>query len=235
MNNNSFETLIKSKHYKTTERWYPTSVDNYRLAFKMDTSLENNRALKSNLAYSMQYLEFLEKEMSELKLSDVIYIMLVKTYVVTGMSILEGLFTNIIKSNGWWKKTNLESIGTTQANETKFGDEKYVIKTEILRKVPGYETRMDLETMIQILSHHHDALGVDYLIYPALKRLKKLRNRIHLQVSESDIDHDYNAFNISVKEEMGSILYTVLTSNMITDLPQMFEFLKVNRHDGGMK
>lgn len=88
MNNTPFETLIESKHYKTAERWYPTSVDHYRLAFKIDTSIENSRALKSNLAYSMQYLEFLEKEMAELKLSDVIYIMLVKTYVVIGISLL---------------------------------------------------------------------------------------------------------------------------------------------------
>lgn len=233
MNNTPFETLIESKHYKTAERWYPTSVDHYRLAFKIDTSIENSRALKSNLAYSMQYLEFLEKEMAELKLSDVIYIMLVKTYVVIGMSVLEGLFTNIIKSNGWWKKTNLESLGTTQTNETKFGDEKYVVRTEILKKVHEHEIRMDLDAMIQILSHHHEALGVDHLVYPALKRLKALRNRVHLQMLESDTDHDYNAFDYSIKEEMGSILFTILTSSMVTELPQVFEFLKVNVHDEG--
>ena len=66
-------------------------------------SIENSEALRSNLAYSMQYLEFIEKEIEELKLSDVIYTMLVKSYVVTGMSVLEGLFVNIVKSNGWWK------------------------------------------------------------------------------------------------------------------------------------
>ena len=201
MSNTPFETLIGSKHYNTTERWYPISVERYRVAFKIDTSIENSRALRSNLAYSMQYLEFLEKEMAELKLSSVIYIMLVKTYVVTGMSILEGLFTNIVKSNGWWKRTNLESIGTTTANETKFGDEKYVVKTEILKKVPEYNMRMDLEALIKILSHHHEALGVDHLVYPALKRLRVLRNRIHLQMLESDSDHDYNAFDYTVKKK----------------------------------
>lgn len=231
VNETPFETLLKSKHYKATDRWYPNSVDNYRISFKIDTSIENSKALRSNLAYSMQYLEFLEKEMSELKLSDVLYIMLVKSYVVTGMSVLEGLFTNIIKSHGWWKKNNLESLGTTQANETNFGDEKYVIKTEVLKKVPEYETQMDLEAMIQTLSRHHDALGVDHLVYPVLKRLKNLRNRVHLQKLESNTDHDYNAFDYSVKEEMGSILYTILTSSMITDLPHMFDFLKVNVHE----
>ncbi len=231
MDDTPFETLIESKHYKTAERWYPIAAETYRLAFKIDTRIENSAALKKNLSYSMQYLEFLEKEMKELKLSDVIYIMLVKTYVITGMSVLEGLFTNIIKSNGWWKTTNLESLGTTQASETKFGAEKYVVKTEILKKVPDYEMRMDLDALIQILNHHHEALGVDHLVYPALKRLKTLRNRVHLQMLESNTDHDYNAFDYAVKEEMGYILYTILTSKMVTELPHVFEFLKVNVHD----
>ena len=106
-----------------------------------------------------------------------------------------------------------------------------MVKTEILKKVPDYEMRMDLDALIQILNHHHEALGVDHLVYPALKRLKTLRNRVHLQMLESNTDHDYNAFDYSVKEEMGSILYTILTSNMVTELPHVFEFLKVNVHD----
>ena len=100
MDDTPFETLLEATHCK----------DRYRRAFKIDTHIENSLALKSNLAYSMQYLEFLEKEFYELNLSSVIYIMLVKTYAVTGMSILEGLFTNIIKSKGWWKKTNLDTV-----------------------------------------------------------------------------------------------------------------------------
>ena len=226
MDNTPFETLIKEKQCK--ERWYPQGVERYRSAFKLDNQVENCSALRKNLSYSMQYLEFLEKEFNELKVSEVIYIMLVKTYVITGMSVLEGLFTNIIKSNGWWKTQNLESLGTTQANETSFGEEKYVVITEILKKVPEYEDRMDLDALIKVLSRHHQALNVDHLVYPALVRLKKLRNRIHLQMIESDNDHDYHAFDDSVKKEMGSILYAILSSEMVTDNPDVFKFLDDN-------
>ena len=45
---------------------------------------------------------------------------------------------------------------------------------------------------------------------------------------EDRLDHDYNAFNFSVKKEMGSILYEILTSPMVTTLPHNFEFLKKN-------
>ena len=223
-----FETLIKEKRVSATERWYPCSVDKYKISFNIDTTIENSRALRSNLAYSMQYLEFLEKEIAELAVNSVIYTMIVKSYVITGMSILEGLFSNIIKSRGWWKTSDLESLGTTRANETTFDGDKIIVQTELLRKVEPYPVQMNLDELIKILSRHHEALKVDHLVYPALKRLKDLRNRIHIQKAECDTDHDYNAFDFSVKKEMGAILYEILTSPMITSLPHNFEFLKIN-------
>lgn len=71
-----------------------------RKSIKLDTDIENATALHNNIAYNLQYIEFLEKEFKELHLSSVIYTMVVKNYLITSMSILEGLFTNIIKSNG---------------------------------------------------------------------------------------------------------------------------------------
>ena len=152
--------------------------------------------------------------------------MVVKNYVITSMSIIEGLFTNIVKSNGWWKTSNLESLGTTQANETKFEDQKYVIKTELLKKVEPYNVQMNLDELIKILNRHHSALGVDHLIYPALKRLNDLRNRVHLQKTDGNTDHDYNAFDYAVKNEMSEILHDILTSPKITDRPETFNFIK---------
>ena len=152
--------------------------------------------------------------------------MVIKNYVITSMSIIEGLFSNIIKSNGWWKTSNLESLGTTQANETNFNGQKYIIKTEVLKKVTPYGLQMNFDELIKILERHHSALEVDHLVYPALKRLKDLRNRVHLQKSEGNKDHDYNAFDYSVKKEMSEILHDILTSPKITDHPEIFEFIK---------
>lgn len=130
-----------------------------------------------------------------------------------------------LQSNGWWKKTNLESLGTTQANETKFGDDKLIVKTELLKKVEPYELQMNLDEFIKILSSHHSALEVDHLIYPALRRLKDLRNRIHLQKVENRTDHDYNAFDNSILEEMRKILYDVLSSEKVCRNKNVIEFL----------
>lgn len=88
--------------------------------------------------------------------------------------------------------------------------------------------QMNLDDLIKILDKHHSALEVDHLVYPALRRLKNLRNKIHLQKSDGNTDHDYNAFNYSVKNEMSGILHDILTSSKITDYPEIFDFIKIN-------
>ena len=87
---------------------------------------------------------------------------------------------------------------------------------------------MNLNDLIKILDKHHSALEDDHLVYPALRRLKNLRNKIHLQKSDGNTDHDYNAFNYSVKNEMSGILHDILTSSKITDYPEIFDFIKIN-------
>lgn len=230
MKDAKFETLIKEKNYKSEERWYPTTVDDFRKGFALDSSIEGYHPLVDNLAYSLQYLEFIEKELSELVLSSVIYTMHVKNYVVTSMSILEGIFTNVIKSNGWWKKKDTESCLTSQAEKVSDGT-KYIIKTEIMKKVDAFDEKMTLDEMINRLAKHHDALEVDHLVYPALKRLRNLRNRIHLQKGDAYNDHDYNSFDAKVKKEMQSILYAILCSpNVTTDIHIInYDFLKPDK------
>lgn len=94
MNDLPFETLLKANDSK--DRWYPTPIDTLKYSVKIDMSIENARALHSNIAYNLQYIEFLEKELEELNLSSVVYIMVVKNSVIISMSIIEGLFTNIV-------------------------------------------------------------------------------------------------------------------------------------------
>ena len=94
----SFTTLIKSNAIKSRDRWYPVSVDKFRNGFgELFDSAECRHPLVDNLAYNLQYLQFSEKEFSELELSSVIYSMLVKTYVITGVSIIEAIFFLIIR------------------------------------------------------------------------------------------------------------------------------------------
>ncbi|MBR1555781.1 MAG: hypothetical protein IJ644_10400 [Oscillospiraceae bacterium] len=220
-----FSTLLREKNLKSNNRWYPHSIDAYTKAFIIDSHIPASSALLRNIAYNMQYIEFLEKEFEELDVSTVIYTMLVKNYVITAMSILEGIFSNIVKSNGWWKMTDMESLGVTTANEKKFGDEKYIVKTELLRKIEPEPLQMNLDEFIKILSRHHKALEINHEVYPALQRLKNLRNKIHIQKVSHDTDHDYNAFDYTVLQEMRKILYDILSSEKVCKNKYVIEFL----------
>lgn len=225
----SIETLIKGKTKKAEDRWYPTAVDHFRNGFiAMSSKAEGYHPLVDNLAYNLQYIQFLEKEMKELELSSVIYVMLVKSYVITGMGIIEGIFSYIIKSNGWWRTKDEEILLSSQAQQKNSSGEELVIRTIISKKVePSYD-KMTFDEMIKCLKRHHKALSVDHLLYPQIDRVRDLRNRVHLQKGEDSKDHDFNAFDYTVKKEMQNILYTVLCSPNITDERVIFhyDFLK---------
>lgn len=194
-----FETLIRGKGYSSSERWYPNfKIEQYEKAFsKLHGNVGKKRALAKNLSYNTQYLEFLDKELSELVLPPVIKMELIKTYVLTGMAILEGLFEHIVESHEWCKKPT------------------------------------NLKKSIEILEAHQTELPFPSSCYSELQELRKYRNRIHLYLrnAEGDTDHDFNAFYLdykkqNIRKKICHALYVILTSDVVTDHPECFDFLK---------
>lgn len=144
LNTQPFETLIKGKAPKSRDhKWYPTSINDYRKAFKIDTSTSENKALLNNICCNMQYLELLEKKLSELELSAVLRSLTIKNYIITSMSILEGLFTNIVKINGLWNKIDKKAISEANTNEIDYDDKRILIRNTIIEKIPKYYHRKD--------------------------------------------------------------------------------------------
>ena len=204
-------------------------MDKFRNGFiAMGSDVEGYHPLVDNLAYNLQCIQFLEKEMEELELLSVLYTMLVKTYVITGIGIIECIFSYVIKSNGWWKTNDEEIVlNSTSQQKNKEGD-TIVVRVEISRKILPYKDKMTFDEMLKCLKRHHEALSVDYLLYPQLNRIRDLRNRVHLQKGEGEKDYDYNAFDYSIKNEMRQILYNVLCSPKVTN-PRVlhnYDFLK---------
>ena len=102
------ETLIAKNEARN--RWYPQAVESYKMSIKIPYDTQENKRLNSNFAYSMQYIEYIEKQIKELKLSEVLLTMLYKSYIITGMGITEMLFVYLLKSTGNWNKTEWEEI-----------------------------------------------------------------------------------------------------------------------------
>lgn len=225
----TIETLIKGKNSNSEERWYPTAIDSFRDGLMvMQSDVKGFHPLVDNIAYNLQYVQFLDKELKELELSSVLRTMLIKSYVIAGIGIIEGIFSYIIKSRGWWKTKDEEVVLSSKAQQKNGKGEEYIVRTEISVKCVPVEDKMTLDEMIKCLNRHHGALKIDHLLYPQVSRIRDLRNRVHLQKSDIPSDHDYNAFDETVHGEMKSILYQVLCSPSVTaqDKLSNYDFLR---------
>ncbi len=218
------KTLINEFKYKN--RWYPQPIDWYKDNLKILSSSAENERIICNFAYNMQYIEFIEKELTDLKLSSVILTMLYKTYIITSMGIIESLFSYLLKEKGQWKVSCWDEICTFQANEKVIDSEQYMIKNILCKKCEPKKIRMDLDSMIKKVESKN-LLNIDHSIFPALKQLRELRNRVHLHIGDKYNDHDYNNFSWDEICLARKILYTIITCNEFCKDINMYKFMKV--------
>lgn len=219
------ETLVRKN--EAPERWYPQNVNVYKASIKLPNSTPENQRMRSNFAYSMQYIEYIEKQIDELKLSNVLLTMLYKTYIITGMGIIELLFVYLLKNNGFWNQTEWEEYTEVIANPKEINGEIIKVETKLYKKVPSHDIRMDLDSMIKKIEKKH-ILTINHDVFPALKRLRELRNRVHLQLGEGAYDHDYNGIGFDEIQMMRRILYTILTAPEICNDTDAFKFINTS-------
>lgn len=92
--------------------------------------------------------------------------------------------------------------------------------------------RMDLDSMIKKIEKKH-LLSIDHNAFPALKTLRELRNRVHLQIGDGPYDHDYNCFGSEEIQKMRKILYTILTTPEFCNNITAFDFIKESYTSNG--
>ena len=218
------ETLIKKN--QAQNRWYPKSVDKYKASIKIPNDTPENKRMISNFAYSMQYIEYIEKQIDELKLSNVLLTMLYKTYIITGMGIIELLFVYLLKKSGYWRQTEWEDYAEVKANPKEINGEIIKVETKLYKKVPSYDMRMDLDSMIKSIEKKH-ILTIAHDVFPALKQLRELRNRVHLQLGEGAYDHDFNCIGFEEIQMMRRILFTILTTPEVCNDINAFQFINL--------
>jgi hypothetical protein len=217
------ETLIRRKRHP--HRWYPYGIDSYKASIRVPSDTALNKRIRSNFAYSMQWIEYLEKQLSELKLSSVVEKMLYKSYIVTGMGIIESLFVFILRLNNKWKQSEWTEYASTKSNVKSIAGKPTRIDIMLNEQVEKYDLPMDLDSMIKTIEKSN-LLTLDHAAYPALKKLRELRNRVHLQIGDSSYDHDYTNFRIDDLQMMRRILYHILTTPEICSRCDYFEFIK---------
>ncbi len=208
-----FETIIAIKDKPCEERWTPKSVNDLgkRIYISCDNTL--NKKIKENVIYNLQYLEYLQKQLSELNLRDPIRRMINKNYILTAVSIIEGLFTYYLKKTGNYSYSEWKIFKTENMENAKLEnlDGKLVKKqVEYYEKVDKYEVSMNLDAMIQKICDNNYIEFDETDIFAKLNKNRKLRNEIHIQ-SESIFKSDYKTFDDNTQITIKNLLYKILT------------------------
>ena len=96
--------LEKNTDIYYLDKWHPTPVSHYEKALSTDAFKGFGKETRKNIAYSIQYLEFIQKELDELHLHNIIEMQLMKTYIIAAMGIVEAIFLHLVRKSGFYKK-----------------------------------------------------------------------------------------------------------------------------------
>lgn len=223
------ETLVEKNHIDYYNRWVPTTVGDFEKALTQGDFRGMNYELRKNIAYSLQYLQYLQLQLDELHLHSVIQKQLWKSYIIISMGIVEGLFYHLLKKSGNQTKTEWEE--TLRVSTNVYKEDGVNKKNEIItyRKLSSAkDAKMDFESMIAKVRSKH-LLKLPQAAYPYIKELKEIRNKVHLFISKNDYDTDFNKLTSVDCYLARYVLYRVLKDEVFAPKLQgdIFEWLKL--------
>ena len=220
----SFDTLVKINKCDYDSRWKPLNIDSIIKFFNDGCLSDIPRSIKKNIAYNYQYLEYLSYQIQELNLNSAIEMSIYKNYIIIGSSIIEAIFNCLLKQHDMVPKSDLELILSTKSNEKKCGNSTIVIETNIYKKCNPVEIEMNFDTMIKKIEAKK-LLNISHSIFPYIKNFKRLRNRVHLHVSDADASTDWWAFSKYDFLLMKSVLYEILIDKNINAQENNYKIL----------
>jgi hypothetical protein len=205
----------------TTEegfRWYPASIHKLESflgkAIFQRTGFVHVYALRKNLAYNLQYIEYLDKSLSEIRLSSVLTTQTYKMFIIVGCGIIESLLTYLLIKSGQYSTTTWQLETIMPGQEKLINGEKKRIDCHILKKLSNpVKEEMTFDSMLK-KAEKKKALGSNHGVYSKLNYLRKLRNKVHLQAIDEPADTDWNAFQHRHLCAMAQVVYSVFTSNI---------------------
>lgn len=214
--------------------WCPNKVDRIRLFLRRgmpkDKVIKHDSAFVANIAYHFQYLEFLNHLLTEKQLHVIVRQQTQKTFVVTGMSIIEAILWYVLRKAGMQKMEEWDEIKKLETssfmNDTS---ELRVINTIVKKRDEPVEVEMSLDSMIKKVETKK-LLGLGHQVYQKLSYLRKLRNRVHIHAVEFDHDTDWYVFSDKEVKLMKKVLHGVFSSELFKpgkEHKSIIEHLKV--------
>jgi hypothetical protein len=155
-------------------RWYPIPVETWQAAlaeYKVGANqLIPDLDLRRNLAYNLQFVEYLQQTLKELSLSAVLTTQTYKSYIIFAGGIVESLLYFLNQAKGGTDKKFVNVINRLKTNSVLGADA---------------DTYSDLDWVRQMRNKVHlqelkDDLGTDYLAFNAVEfeRMKKILKKL---------------------------------------------------------
>ncbi|GAB3306779.1 hypothetical protein [Luteimonas notoginsengisoli] len=211
--------------------WLPTSID------RLDALLSNVifghgyghiYALRRNIAYNLQHVQYLEQTLIDLKLTTVLLTQTWKTQIIVGCGIIESLLHYLIVVSGNQSSIDWEVTQEFTGVNKKINNKLYRIDSVVKEKLDAPKPLpMTFDAMLK-KAESKRLIGNDQALYGKLKRLRPLRNRVHLQEIGQPVDHDFNAFTYEDKRLMMQVLHAVfaeLLFNPTAEQRAYFDYL----------
>lgn len=226
-----FESILeKNTNVNYSERWHPTPVSSFEYALSSGAFYGMSREVRKNIAYALQYLQFLQLQFDEIHLHDIIATHIIKTYIITAMGIIEAVFHHLIVYNGYQKKEKWEDIAKPVHTNVFFEDgekKKYVISVEKELTTPR-NVQMDFEYLINKVQEKK-LLSISSKAFPYIKSLKRIRNKVHLHLIRYDNDTDYMGITYYDYLLVRHILYIILCDKKLDSKKNYFKFICLNQ------
>jgi hypothetical protein len=200
------------------DTWYPTSIAKLdgllSKAIRGGTGFQRVYALRKNIAYNLQYLEFLDRCVLGSGLTSVLRTQTYKMFIIVGCGIMESLLTYLLMKSGDYAKTSWELECVMPGQAKAIGRERKRIDCLVYRKLgtPKPE-EMTFDSLIK-KAEAKKLLWSDHKVYARLQYLRKLRNKVHLHVIDNPTDTDWNAFHERHVNAMAQVIHASFTSNI---------------------
>ena len=232
------ESLLNSKGVTYSKRWIPNFVNQYKNVISSGSLQNLEDEVRSNISYSLQYLEFLQLQLNELNLHSMIKKMIYKNYIIISMSIIEAILEEMIKFNGLQTQVHFTIVGK-EIDSNEFIDEHGIrkkVRTQILQAVEKrIDVQMKLDDLLKKLKSINKKksktriLNFNYEQLRALDQFRKLRNKVHL----SNIEEGKTNWHEFSKKEYVTIkflLHSILTDPNLEnkDQQEYINFLILN-------
>lgn len=199
------------------KKWLPTSINEIINSF----SFQSKEVVKKNLAYNIQYLQYLKLLIENTNVTSVIKRMQIKSFIITSMSIIEEIFICLLRSK------KLIPLIEWQEGKHKYNkiDDNTIEVTYLKKKKIPKEKKLTFDEAITLIEKNQ-TIKIIPSSYPVLVALKDLRNKLHLDKAKNCLESDYFSFNEYVYDITKLILFEILKLKEVSNNVNYAIFLK---------